>query len=138
MNVSRRKTILFVENWEKQTEFFPGTDFDSIEKVEISNLSSFISQELINPKVLVKIDVQGFELEVLKGSEDLIKCFDYIYVECSYKELYESQPLVSEVVQFLFKKGFRLEGVYNNFFDGKGIAIQADFLFKNQQKNFNI
>ena len=51
---------------------------------------------------------------------------------------HESQPLVSEVVQFLFKKGFRLEGVYNNFFDGKGIAIQADFLFKNQQKNFNI
>lgn len=134
MNVSRREdSSSLLKIGEKQTEFFPGTDFDSFEKVEMSNLSSFISPEQINQTVLVKIDVQGFELEVLKGSEDLIKYFDYIYVECSYKELYQNQPLVSEVVQFLFDKGFGLEGVYNNFFDTKGVAIQADFLFKNQQ-----
>jgi hypothetical protein len=74
--------------------------------------------------------VQGFELEVLKGSEDLFEFIDYIYVECSFIELYEGQSLVDEVITFLEKYKFKLKGVYNIFYDKKGVAIQADFLFK--------
>ena len=35
-------------------------------------------------KTLLKIDVQGFELEVLQGCETIVTNFDYIYCECSF------------------------------------------------------
>ena len=93
-------------------------------------LDNFIEKsELIKP-VFVKIDVQGFELEVLKGSKNLIDEFDYIYVECSFIELYEKQALADEVITFLNNYSFKLKGVYNMFYDKKGIAVQADFLFR--------
>ena len=50
--------------------------------------------------VFVKIDVQGYELEVLKGCDDLIEHFRYLFIECSYIELYEGQALAFEVLEF--------------------------------------
>ena len=100
-----------------------------VENVKIVKLDELIESENIKKVKLIKIDVEGFELEVLKGSVDLLEYFDYIYVECSFIELYEKQALADEVITFLNNYSFKLKGVYNMFYDKKGIAIQADFLF---------
>jgi FkbM family methyltransferase len=114
---------------ENQSSIFPGTKEKSTEEINVAPLNYFINNnDLINP-VFVKIDVQGYELEVLKGSKSLIDEFDYIYVECSFVELYEGQALADEVIAYLANYSFRLKGVYNTFYDKKGIAIQADLLF---------
>jgi FkbM family methyltransferase len=131
MNVSNRDDSSSLLNIGKnQTTIFPGTEEKYKEEIKISPLSYFLSKKDLVKPVFVKIDVQGFELEVLKGSEDLIENFDYIYVECSFIELYEKQALVDEVITFLGNYSFKLKGVYNIFYDKKGVAIQADFLFK--------
>ena len=115
-----------------QSSIFPGTDESHTEIVSIAPLNHFISsKDLISP-AFVKIDVQGYELEVLKGFEKLIERFDYIYVECSFIELYETQALADEVIQYLSRKSFRLMGIYNTYYDTKKIAIQSDFLFKKE------
>ena len=85
-------------------------------------------ENLVSP-ILLKIDVQGYELEVLKGCGDILVKFDYIYVECSFVELYKEQVLVDEVIQYLINYSFKLDGIYNTFYDKKGIAVQGDFLF---------
>ena len=81
----------------------------------------------------MKIDVQGYEMEVLKGSSNYLKYFNYIYVECSYIELYQNQALAFEIIKFLDSLSFNLAGVYNNYYNKKGQVIQSDFLFKNCQ-----
>jgi len=71
------------------------------------------------------------ELAALKGCEDLPDCFDYVYAECSFMELYEGQAMADEVIAYLRTHGFQLQGIYNMSCDRQGRAIQSDFLFSN-------
>lgn len=54
------------------------------------------------------IDVQGSELEVLKGSINAISNLDAIMVEVSIRELYKGAPIYSEVIKWLSGEGFTL------------------------------
>ena len=80
-------------------------------------------------------DMLTRELEVLLGSKDLIDGIDYIYVECSFVELYKKQVLVNEVISFLNKHSFKFEGIYNMFYDKYGVAIRGDLLFRMRKDN---
>ncbi|HKX35989.1 MAG TPA: FkbM family methyltransferase, partial [Rhizorhapis sp.] len=86
----------------------------------------------IQAPALLKIDVQGAELEVLKGCGDMLAAFDHIYVELSFRELYLGQPLASEVICWLAERGFTACGVYNVSTIAGGASVQADFLFQRQ------
>lgn len=121
---------------EKQSNLFPGTEEDYIDNVTMSTLKSVISTDKLTGRSLLKIDVQGFELSVLKGSQPLLKEFGFIYIECSFVELYEGQALVSDIVDYLANEGFLLNGVYNMSYDKSGLAVQGDFLFVNSGWDF--
>ena len=114
-----------------QSRIFPGTEEVATRSITITPLENVISEEKIESPALLKIDVQGYELEVLKGCKSLLNQFDYVYVECSFVELYEGQALADEVIQYLINYSFKLMGIYNTFYDKKGLAIQGDFLFIN-------
>jgi len=116
----------------RQSAIFPGTEESHTEEIKVAPLIHYINEEDLVVPIFVKIDVQGYELEVLIGCEELNEFFDYIYVECSFIELYENQALADEVIQYLSKKSFRLKGIYNTYYDKKGVAIQSDFLFKRE------
>jgi hypothetical protein len=73
--------------------------------------------------------VQGYELEVLQGSQDLLEKFSHLYIECSYVELYQGQALAHQVIAWLSDRNFILKGVYNTYYDKSGQAIQSDLLF---------
>ena len=135
INVSKREDSSSILNiGKKQSLIFPGTEISHKEKITISPLNKFIvSDDLISP-VFVKIDVQGYELEVLKGCNNFFEYFDYIFVECSFIELYEGQALAHEVIEYLKKHSFKFEGIYNIFYDKYGIAVQGDLLFRMRKK----
>jgi FkbM family methyltransferase len=78
--------------------------------------------------ILLKIDVQGAELEVLKGIASL-DALDFLYVELSFVELYEGQALFEDVRSFLADKGFTIRGVFNQAFTPQFGPTQADCLF---------
>ncbi len=113
-----------------QEQMFPGTAEVGQQSVEVGPLSKFVSPKGIAPSALLKLDVQGYELEALKGCEDLLGCFQHVYVECSFVELYAGQASASEVIAFLHERGFALKGVYNTVYDRTGLAVQADFFFE--------
>ena len=113
-----------------QNNLFPGTAEKETRTVQVKPLEAVLSAKDIKSPALLKIDVQGFELEVLKGCQSLLSSFDYIYVECSFMELYSGQALAHEIITFLEKEGFYLSGVYHLSYDRQGAAVQGDFLFK--------
>jgi len=113
-----------------QSQHFSGTHEVGIEKVKVKKLENVIDKNNIGEKTLLKIDVQGFELEVLQGCEAIFTNFDYIYCECSFIELYSGQKLADDIINFLAQKEFILKGVYNTYYDRNGIAIQSDLLFQ--------
>jgi FkbM family methyltransferase len=114
---------------EMQERLFPGTAEVRTEVVEVGQLCDFISCDEIMPPALLKIDVQGYELETLKGCTDLIHLFDLVMVECSFMELYQGQAIASEVIRFLDQHGFILCNIHNLEYNRQGEAIQGDFVF---------
>lgn len=116
----------------RQAELFPGTGEVGMVDVQVRPLEIFVAvPEIVSPAIL-KIDVQGFELDALQGCGPLLSRFDWVYCECSFVELYSGQKLAPEVIDWLSRRGFRLRGVYNSVYDREGQAIQADFLFRRE------
>ena len=64
-----------------------------------------LNKELVCP-ILVKIDVQGYELEVLKGGNDFFKKIKYLIIEVSENEIYSGQSVSKEIIQYLENKNF--------------------------------
>ena len=114
---------------EKQTLLFPGTEERETRTICIAPLESVLTELDIYKPAMLKLDVQGYELEALRGCESVLSCFSYVYCECSFVELYAGQSLAHEVIDYLHQHGFKLSGVYNVNHDKHGVAVQADFLF---------
>jgi FkbM family methyltransferase len=98
--------------------------------VSVTRLDALLEATQIRRPALLKIDVQGFETEVLAGAGGLLPRFDLIYVEGSFRELYAGQALIGEVIALLHRQGFTLAGAYNLLCDRRGQALQADFEFR--------
>jgi FkbM family methyltransferase len=54
----------------------------------------------------LKLDVQGFELEVLRGAEQVLQNTEVALLEVSLLEYNQGAPLFAEVVAFMQSRGF--------------------------------
>jgi FkbM family methyltransferase len=113
-----------------QTSIFPGTGLAETRSVELAPLRHFVSREEIEGPALLKIDVQGAELAVLEGAADLLDAFDHVYVECSRLQLYEGQPVETEIIGFLERAGFDLVGRFNQTSHPVYGVVQEDCLLR--------
>lgn len=113
-----------------QVFMFPGTGEATTRSVQVNRLAELVPPGDIPAKSLLKLDVQGYELEALRGCEELLPRFNHIYAECSYAELYAGQALAEEVIEWLRGRDFRFIAEYNTVFGCDGKQIQADLLFR--------
>jgi FkbM family methyltransferase len=125
-NSSDNSSLLFPTNL--QLKNFPGTFIIQKSSVQIKKLKNFTAN--IKKPIFLKIDVQGYELEVLKGSN--LRHVKYIYLEGSYIKLYKNQALIKSIMKFLLSKRFKLIKRVNCYKNDIGKPIQADFLFINK------
>jgi FkbM family methyltransferase len=85
-------------------EQYPGIKFPRKEKVKMVRLDDCeVDPADYN---FMNIDVQGYELEVLKGAENLLNNIDYVYTEINVAEVYANAPHVDELDKFLSTYGF--------------------------------
>lgn len=101
-------------------------------EVQVERLDAAIDLAALARPILLKIDVQGAELEVLKGIAEL-GAIDFIYVELSFVELYEKQALFEDVRAHLAERDFVLRGVFNQSSTAAFGPTQADCLFVRAQ-----
>lgn len=115
---------------ERQVEEFPGTQVESSLEVQVETLDGVLVDETLSGPILLKIDVQGLELEVLKGARGTLARVDEALIECSFVELYEGQALADDVIGFMRAEGHRLVGIYGPVSSPAGVMLQADMLFR--------
>jgi FkbM family methyltransferase len=102
------------------------------EKVQVFPLDEIALKYLGNAKnIFLKIDVQGFEEEVLKGAQNMIAKAKGIEMEISLVPLYEGQTwLLQEVLAYMKEKGFLLTSIVPAFTDHKtGKVLQCNGIF---------
>jgi len=58
------------------------------------------------PPDLLKLDVQGYELEVLRGAEKSLNRVRCILMEVNLLDIHQNVPLLADVTEWLAKRGF--------------------------------
>lgn len=114
---------------ELQLSTFPGTDVVDHVSLRTERLDALVDPDLLVRPTLLKVDVQGAELDVLIGAGGLLDSIDTILVECSFVELYAGQAMADDIVRFLHHRGFRLVTVTSPSFGSARQVVQADFVF---------
>lgn len=98
--------------------------------VQVTTLDAFASDHAISGDVFLKADVQGFELELLRGAKTLLRQVRFMRLELSFIPLYEGAPAFSDVCAFLEKTGFRFHSMVGEVkAPTKVFPVQGDFLF---------
>ena len=77
---------------------------------------------------LIKIDVQGYELEALRGSMGTLRMVEAIISEVSFEELYEGQCLLHQLASWVSERGFDLHAFGVTTPLGQPL-VQTDVLF---------
>ena len=78
-------------------------------KISVKKLDELLDFKSIEKPSIIKLDVQGYELEVLKGSEKTLDYIDYVIAEISSTEIYENQTQADELIKFLESKSFEIK-----------------------------
>jgi len=101
---------------------YPQIVFNQREKVHVRQLD-FFEIETCN---FLNMDVQGFELEVLKGGEKTIDKLDYVYSEVNRAETYKNCAQINELDDFLLPKGFvRVETIWSGGIWGDALWVRS-------------
>ncbi len=102
------------------------------EKVTVYPLDEIAKTYIGSSKnIFLKIDVQGFEQEVLKGASEMIALAKGIEMEISLVPLYENQTwLLPQVLEYMEQKGFVLTSIVPAFTDNvTGKVLQCNGIF---------
>lgn len=92
-----------------QSSFLRSSDFPGKPRqVEVRTLDSLIETFQLPSPVLFKADVQGYEIEVLKGAARCLQMCEMLLLEVSFQRLYTDSPLAHEVISFVGARGFRV------------------------------
>lgn len=113
---------------DRQVELFPGTAEVGSRAVNVGVLADELADLDLQAPTLLKIDVQGNELAVLRGAGTVLTRVEHVYVEVSFERLYSGQPLADQIVRYLFDRGYLLAEIGDVSFV-RGRCIQADLLF---------
>ena len=89
----------------------------------------------------MKIDVQGYEIEALKGAKNILAKTKVAILEVSFRSIYENQPLFHDVYEKMYKSGFSFHGNLTEMINprsGEVVTIDAIFVRKRHTDAFNL
>lgn len=87
-------------------------DREAVEVV-VTTLADFARDHAIETIDILKLDLQGNELEAIIGLGQLVETVNLIYAEVQFVELYEGAALFSEIESYLRDKGLSFYQFYN-------------------------
>jgi len=101
-------SLLRLGDGHKQAE--PGVSEVGVEHVRVCTLEEEINKAPAEGCALLKMDVQGYEQNVLLGARDKLSFFDWIVFETSCFPLYEGETTFEEISHWLRESGFVFYG----------------------------
>uniref|UniRef100_A0A7C3ZMG0 FkbM family methyltransferase n=1 Tax=Planktothricoides sp. SpSt-374 TaxID=2282167 RepID=A0A7C3ZMG0_9CYAN len=108
----------------------PGSKYYDSEVVPISKLDTIAPDYMEwSNSIFLKIDVQGYEKQVIEGAYQILGQVKGIQVELSLIPLYQDQILWLEIIQILESFGYQLYNFRPVLTDKSGRLLQMDGIF---------
>jgi FkbM family methyltransferase len=112
----------------RQAELEPRSAYVGAERVECARLDDVVGTGGRN---FLKLDLQGAELEALRGAPQTLDAAQAVEVELSMTTLYEGQALMPDVLAYLYDAGFELIGLETSYRDRlNGDLLQSNGLLR--------
>jgi FkbM family methyltransferase len=99
--------------------------------VPVKTLDSMMKTKQIPAPDLIKVDTEGYELEVLKGGQLALCSAELVVLEVSLYERLPKMPIFHEVVAFMTGLGFVLYDIpgFHRRHDTAGVLVACDLCF---------
>ncbi len=114
----------------EQAAFNPDTAETTKISVPVTTLADYAAGKSWPKPLLLKLDVQGFERKVLEGMGSFVEQVDYLLFECSYRPMYENEPLFAEMHDYVRGLGFEIVAPVGYLEDDSHVMVQTDLLWK--------
>ena len=116
----------------KDTGRLYGTSFEYTgrEEVGVVTLDTWAASRQSDGIVALKLDVQGYELHVLQGAEEILKRARVVMLEAPLLQTYSGAASFAALHSFMAAAGFRLANAHASTIDpATGDALELDVLF---------
>jgi FkbM family methyltransferase len=100
--------------------------------IEVTTLDAIYREiQNVEPPILIKIDTEGFELEVLKGAANLLQHADTVIAEVSVAERFIGSHTFEDMIFFMHERGFKILDFLDSLYcDGEVTPRFVDVAFK--------
>jgi FkbM family methyltransferase len=100
------------------------------EYLPMKTLDSVVAGRNLAAPILLKLDVQGYELEVLRGANETLRKVEVVLLEVSMLPYNIGAPLLSDVIAFMAERRFLVyDFCHLHRRQSDGAAFQVDVLF---------
>jgi FkbM family methyltransferase len=102
------------------------------EHAQVLELPTYALDDIVPPEIvpdMLKMDVQGAELDILEGAKKILPRIKWIYLEVSFVPCNEGAPLFDTVYRYISDRGYRLVDMCDDtYIDNK--LLQTNLLFE--------
>ena len=131
------RTVMKVTDFSDASSLLPLTEtgkkrwhLEQVEEVpiQVERLDDWVARHQLSAPDLIKLDVQGFELEVLRGAEKSLAQTKAVLLEASFQNFYQGQCRFDELVSWLAAAGLHVRAFGHGTALGRPL-VQSDVLF---------
>jgi FkbM family methyltransferase len=103
-------------------------------EVAVGRLDTLLASESLRAPVLLKLDLQGYELEALRGAPETLAQTQHVLLEIAFESSYVGEASFDELHAFMRAAGFRFRCPVDVLTDDRGAIVQMDALFERESR----
>ena len=110
---------------------YRGTETGKTIEIQTETVDHFCSEHGGSRIDILKVDVEGAEVRVFKGAQEMFsrKAVRSVFVEVFFAPVYEGMPMMWDIHAQLSEVGFKLHGLYSLLRDGNGLLSYGNALY---------
>src|SRR5262249_62038297 len=119
---------------ERVQGFWTSDSIDHVETITVRPLDDVLAQEGIDcgkRAVYLKLDTQGYDLEVIKGASRSLADIRALQTEASVRPIYQDMPSYQTSIDVLTESGFDISGMFPVTLDGALRLVEFDCVMVN-------